>query len=84
MAEQARFAAGHEHGEECAALYREWKRYHTVVQDTGGRFTRPQVLEALRERDKYEAQLRRLGCSGEALRRLERDAEIAEHGRPLL
>jgi hypothetical protein len=49
-----------------------------------GRFTRAQVLEAMRERDKFERQLRRIGCSGEALRRQERDREIAEHGRPLL
>ena len=63
---------------------REWKRYHAVVQDTKGRFDRQQVLAARREREKYEQQLRLLGCSGAALRRVERDAEIAEHGRPLL
>lgn len=84
MAEQARFAEGHEHSEECAQLYAEWKRYHAVVQDTTGRFDRSQLLLALRERDAFERQLRAIGCSGEALRRIERDAEIAEHGRPLL
>ena len=84
MAGQPRFAEGHEHSEECAVLYREWKRYHAIVQDMSGRFTRPQLLEAKRERDKYESQMQRIGCSGEALRRIERDAEIAEHGHPLL
>jgi hypothetical protein len=38
----------------------------------------------MREREMYERQLRLLGCSGEAMRREERDAEIAEHGHPLL
>jgi hypothetical protein len=84
MAEQARFSEGHEHSSECADLYREWKRYHAVVMDTAGRFARAQVLEARREREKYEHQLRLIGCSGEALRREERDREIAEFGRPLL
>ena len=84
MAEQPTFADGHEHSEECRALYAEWKRYHAVVQDMSGAFTRNQVLEAKHTRDMFERQLQRLGCSGEALRRIERDAEIAEHGRPLL
>jgi hypothetical protein len=84
MAEQPAFAEGHEHTEECWALYAEWKRYHAVVQDMSGRFTRNQVLEARHTRDMFDRQLRALGCSGEAIRRAERDAEIAEHGRPLL
>jgi hypothetical protein len=84
VAEQPTFAEGHEHTEECAVLYREWKRYHAVVQDTTGRFDRNALLLARRERELFERQLRAIGCSGEALRRIERDAEIAEHGRPLL
>lgn len=84
MAEQAQFAEGHEHGEACAVLYREWKRHHAVMQDMTGRFTRAQLLEARREREKYGHQLRLVGCSGEALRRIEHEQEIAEHGRPLL
>lgn len=84
MAEQAAFAEGHEHTDECRALYAEWKRYHAVVQDMSGLFTRNQVLEARHTRDMFERQLLALGCSGEAIRRIERDAEIAEHGRPLL
>jgi hypothetical protein len=84
MAELPTFAEGHAHTEECAVLYREWKRYHIAVMDTSGRYSRPEVLEAVRERDKFEHQLRLLGCSGEALRRIERDAEIAEHGHPLV
>jgi hypothetical protein len=84
MAEQPRFAAGHEHSVECAQLYREWKRYHAIVQDMTGRFERNELLLARREREAFEGQLRAIGCSGEALRRIERDAEIAEHGRPLL
>ena len=84
MAEPPRFAEGHEHGEDCRALYREWKRYHAVVLDTTGRITRPQVLEARRERDKFGHQLRLLGCSGEALRLEERRGEIEEHGHPLI
>ena len=84
MAEQPVFAEGHEHTEECARLYAEWKRYHAVVQDTSGRYDRQQVLAARREREMFERQLRAIGCSGEALRRIERDREIAEHGRPLL
>ena len=78
------FAPGHEHTPECEALYAEWKRYHAVVQDMSGRFTRQHVLEAIHTRDMFGRQLLGLGCSGEALRRIERDAEIAEHGRPLL
>jgi hypothetical protein len=84
MADTPTFAEGHQHSEECATLYREWKRYHAVVVDTSGRFDRNAVLQAMRERDAFERQLRAIGCSGEALRRLERDAEIREHGRPLL
>ena len=84
MAEQARFAEGHEHSDACSALYPEWKRHHAVTVDTSGRFSRDQVLSAMREREMYERQLRLLGCSGEAMRREERDAEIEEHGHPLL
>lgn len=84
MAEVPTFAEGHEHTEECVQLYAEWKRYHAVVQDMAGRFSRQDVLSARRERDLFERQLRAIGCSGEALRRIERDREIAEHGRPLL
>ena len=84
MAEQPQFAEGHAHSEECGELYAEWRRYHAVVQDTTGRFNRNELLLALRERNAFERQLRAIGCSGEALRRIERAAEIAEHGRPLL
>ncbi|MFN8639189.1 MAG: hypothetical protein U0360_06960 [Dehalococcoidia bacterium] len=84
MAEPPQFAEGHEHSEECAVLYAEWKRQHAVLMDLHGRFSRQDVLAAHRERDKFEHQLRLLGCSGEGLRRIERDREIAEHGRPLL
>jgi hypothetical protein len=84
MAGVPTFAEGHEHTEECAQLYAEWKRYHAVVQDMAGRFSRQDVLNARRERELFERQLRAIGCSGEALRRIERDREIAEHGRPLL
>jgi len=84
VAEPASFAEGHEHGEECLTLYREWKRHHAVLLDMSSRFSRQQVLAARREREKYEHQLRLIGCSGEAIRRHERDEEIAEHGRPLL
>ena len=84
MAEQAAFAQAHEHTGECWALYAEWKRYHAVTVDMSGRFNRNEVLEAVHTRDMFERQLRALGCSGEATRRTERDAEIAEHGRPLL
>ena len=84
MAEEPTFAEGHEHSEECAQLYAEWKRYHAPVVDTLGRFSRGEVLNARRTRDMFERQLRAIGCSGEALRRLERDAEIAEHGHPTI
>ena len=84
MAEQPTLAPGHEHSDECQSLYREWKRYHAVVQDMSGIFTRNQVLEAIHTRDMFERQMVAIGCSGEVLRRIERDAEIAEHGRPLL
>ena len=55
-----------------------------MLLDTRGRFDRQQVLEARREREKYEHQLRLIGCSGDALRLIEHEQEIAEHGRPLL
>ena len=84
MADIPQFAEGHEHTEECARLYAEWRANHAVVLDTSGRFTRGQVLAAVRERDMFERQLRGLGCSGEALRRLEKEQEIAEFGRPTL
>ncbi len=84
MAELQAFAEGHEHTADCAVLYAEWKRHHAVLMDLHGRFSRQDVLAARREREKFEHQLRLLGCSGERLRRIERDQEIAEHGRPLL
>jgi hypothetical protein len=84
MTEQPTFAEGHEHSEECWQLYREWKRYHAVAMDMSGAFSRNDVLLAVRQRDLFERQLRALGCSGEALRRLERDAEIAEGGQPAI
>jgi hypothetical protein len=84
MAEPPHFAEGHEHTEDCALLYVEWKRYHAVVLDMSGRFTRQDILAARREREKFERQLQLVGCSGERMRRIERDREIAEHGRPLL
>ncbi len=55
-----------------------------VVLDPAGRYDRGQHLAAGREREMFERQLRALGCSGEALRRLERDAEIEEFGAPRL
>ena len=84
MAEEPSVAPGHEHDDECSALYREWRRYHAVVVDMGGRFSRPELLAARREREMFERQLRARGCSGEALRREERDTEIAMHGRPTI
>ena len=57
---------GHEHGEECDALYAEWRRYHAAVIDPAGRYTRQQQLLARHERERFERQLRALGCSGEA------------------
>ena len=74
------FAEGHEHTTECDALYEEWKRYHIAVIDQAGHFRRDQRLLARHERERFERQLVALGCSGEARRRVERDAEIAEHG----
>jgi len=84
MADLPQFAEGHLHTEECAQLYAEWRQNHAVVLDASGRFTRAQVLAAVHERDMFERQLRALGCSGEALRRLEKEMEIAEFGRPTL
>ena len=84
MAEQASFAEGHEHSGECLALYPEWKKYHAIAIDTSGRYDRDTVLSSMREREMFERQMRLLGCSGEAVRRVERDAEIATHGHPLL
>lgn len=84
MAEQPEFAPGHEHTDECWALYAEWRRYHAVVQDMSGHFTRNQVLEAIHTRDMFDRQLRALGCSGEAIRRAEKESEIEAHGHPLL
>ena len=77
-------AAPHEHGEECDALYLEWRRYHAAVIDPAGRYSRQQQLLARHERERFERQLRAIGCSGEARREVERDAEIAEHGHPTL
>ena len=78
------FAEGHEHDEECDALYRDWRRYHAAVIDPAGRYSRREQLLARHERSRFERQLRALGCSGEARREVERDAEIAEHGHPTL
>lgn len=78
------FAEGHEHSEECAALYAEWRRHHVVVMDVRGRFSRQDILAAHREREKFEHQLRLIGCSGEALRRLQKEAEVAQYGHPLV
>ena len=84
IADQPRFAEGHEHTEDCARLYAEWRRYHAVVLDPAGRYARDDRLAAARERDMFERQLRAIGCSGEAMRRLERDAEIEQFGAPRL
>lgn len=84
MADIPNFAEGHEHSEECALHYAEWKRHHVVVMDVQGRFSRQDILAAYREREKFEHQLRLLGCSGEALRRLEKEAEVTRFGRPVL
>ena len=84
VAEEPSVAPGHEHDERCAELYREWRRYHAVVVDTSGRFGRAELLAARHEREMFERQLRARGCSGEALRRQERDTEIAMHGRPTI
>lgn len=84
MAEEPTFAPGHEHGNDCLALYREWRRYDAVVVDTSGRFDRAALLVARHEREMFERQLRAHACSGEALRRQERAAEIAAHGRPTI
>ena len=84
MTSGPRIAAGHAHDEECDALYLEWRRYHAAVIDPAGRYSRQQQLLARRERERFEHQLRALGCSGEARREVERDAEIAEHGHPTL
>jgi DNA relaxase NicK len=84
MPDRAPFAEGHEHDDECRRLYAEWRRYDAAVTDTSGRFTRDQALAAQRERDMFERQLRAVGCSGEGVRRMERDGEIAELGGPFL
>ena len=84
LAPEPAFAPGHEHAPECDALYAEWKRYHVAVIDVAGRFPRGQRLLAHRERERFERQLTAIGCSGEARRRVERDAEIAARGRPAL
>lgn len=84
MAEEPAFAPDHEHSEECRALYAEWRRYHAVVQDMSGRFNRNEVLEAIHTRDMFERQMRAIGCSGEAIRKIEKEAEVAKFGRPLL
>ena len=84
LAPEPAFAGGHEHGPECDALYAGWKRYHAAVIDLAGRYRRDQRLLAHRERERFARQLAALGCSGEARRRAERDAEIAAHGRPAL
>ena len=84
LAPEPTFAEGHKHDAECDALYVEWKRYHVAVIDQAGRFSRDRQLLARHERDRFGGQLRALHCSGEARRRIERDAEIAEHGHPTL
>ena len=84
LAPEPSFAEGHEHSEQCDALYEEWKRYHGAVIDPAGLFSRQEQLLARHEREKFERLLLDLGCSGHARRRVERDAEIAEHGHPLL
>ena len=84
MSEQPAFAPSHEHNDDCRAFYAEWKRYHAVVQDMTGAFTRNEVLEALHTRDMFERQLRALGCSGEALRRIERDLRLRRQKAPTL
>ena len=84
LAPEPTLADGHEHTPECDVLYAEWKRYHVAVIDQAGVLTREQRLLARHERERFDRQLHALGCSGEARRRIERDAEIAEHGHPTL
>ncbi|MDO9445431.1 MAG: hypothetical protein Q7K37_08935 [Dehalococcoidia bacterium] len=73
---------GHEHDEDCRALFRAWLRYgsvaelrsgeaeiryDSVAESTGGRFTPDDIANAARERAMFERQLLGLGCSVEAL-----------------
>lgn len=84
--------AGHEHNEDCRALFREWFRYGSVAElrsgegeirydpvaeVAGARFTPDDIANAARERAMFERQLRGLGCSVEALLAEWRAAEAA-------
>lgn len=74
----------HDHDELCATQYLEWKRNHKVVVDMRGAYVRKEILAARAARDALEQVMKTRGCSGEAIRKIEKEREIAKHGYPLL
>tara|TARA_B100001559_G_C16322962_1_gene539686 strand:- start:99 stop:335 length:237 start_codon:yes stop_codon:yes gene_type:complete len=74
----------HNHDEVCAEQYLEWKQSHKIVVDMRGTYARQEILAARAARDALEQVMKIRGCSGEAIRKIEKEQEIAKHGYPLL
>ena len=74
----------HNHDEICAEQYLEWKQSHKIVVDMRGTYAREEILAARAARDALEQVMKIRGCSGEAIRKIEKEQEIAKHGYPLL
>lgn len=49
-----------------------------------GAYARKEILAARAARDALEQVMKIRGCSGEAIRKIEKEREIAKHGYPLL
>ena len=52
--------------------------------DMRGTYARQEILAARAARDALEQVMKIRGCSGEAIRKIEKEQEIAKHGYPLL
>ena len=74
----------HDHDQLCATQYLEWKQNHKIVVDMRGAHTRTEILSARAARDALERVMKARGCSGEAIRKIEKEQEIAKNGYPLL
>ena len=74
----------HAHNDLCLAEYEQWKNNHKIVVDMRARYSRPEIIAAREARDRLEIQMQARGCSGEAIRKIEKESEIEKYGYPLL
>ena len=66
----------HAHSDLCLAEYEQWKNHHRIVVDMRARYSRPEIIAAREASDRLEIQMQARGCSGEAIRKIEKESEI--------